>query len=161
MSRGLKLGDAGGPLVPFALRLTSAFAADPVVVAVQAEGVWRQHPDRTLDIVGAVPGPTRAVVVPDAVMQACVRVGGIAVPGRRLGGGRLGGGRVGHWCRGGGWAGGGRPDGGRRRSHDLLRFFWCAACRRSFVRWAVPDGGESGGHELIVSMPHNTTITDQ
>src|SRR6266540_4356917 len=108
----------GGPARRFRSRLASALAADPVMVAVQAKRIWRQHPDGTLDVVGAVPGPTRAVVVSDAVMQACVRVGRIAVARRRLGGGRsrgarLSSGRVGRWYCGGGRVGGGRR-GGRR-----------------------------------------------
>ncbi len=60
------------------------------MVGVEPERVGRSHVDRAVDVVGSVAGSTGAVVVADAVVQACVRVGRIAVRlrgrahGRRL-----------------------------------------------------------------------------
>src|SRR6266540_574581 len=120
-SRALKaLGPQGregsspssGTLLSCGFSERSAFAADAVVVAVQPEGVGSAHRDGALDVVGAVARASGAVVVADAVVEARVGVGGVAVASGGAGGlWRLLGARG--PVRGGGRLPGGRRAGGR------------------------------------------------
>jgi hypothetical protein len=55
------------------------FAANAVVVAVEVELVVADHIEGAFDIVGAVPGAARAVVVPDAFLDADAYIGRVAI----------------------------------------------------------------------------------
>ncbi len=130
-------------LRPSFLAGASALAAGPVMVAVQAERIGWEYPDRTIDVVGAVAGSTRAVVVPDPVLEADVWVRGIAVRGG-LGGGRPGGRRPGRWNRDDLQVGRGRPR-GRGRGGGWRRGRWRCAARRGGDRTGRCRHGSNHG----------------
>src|SRR6266705_1645782 len=113
------------------------------MVAVQAERIGWEYPDRTIDVVGAVAGSTRAVVVPDPVLEADVWVRGIAVRGG-LGGGRPGGRRPGRWNRDDLQVGRGRPR-GRGRGGGWRRGRWRCAARRGGDRTGRCRHGSNHG----------------
>src|SRR6266511_751095 len=77
---------SSGTLLSCGFSERSAFAADAVVVAAQPEGVGSAHRDGALDVVGAVARASGAVVVADAVVEARVGVGGVAVASGGAGG---------------------------------------------------------------------------